>query len=301
MVFNAESRVEGPDFICVGMPKAGTGWLFDQLQYHPDFWMPPVKEFDYLMREVPRLKNVRNRLERSKQPRRAGKDGKSLKWANRRPGDERDTNFLQEASASIGQPMDIGRYIALFRFKGDLLSGDVSPTYVTLKDDVIAQVAQRLPHTKVLLLVRDPVARASSQISMAYRRGKLDETLVQDPDALRAYLAKSKTTSESSFPTQLVARWKRNAPEIGFRVFLFDEIERDADRARRDILSFLGADPEKKSGAFAANHNRKSDAKKLQLADGAKAVLVEHFADEIRACAAMFGGPARDWVSRYGL
>jgi hypothetical protein len=35
---------DGPDFLCVGVPKAGTGWLFDQLNAHPDFWMPPVKE-----------------------------------------------------------------------------------------------------------------------------------------------------------------------------------------------------------------------------------------------------------------
>ena len=40
------SRVAGPDFICVGMPKAGTGWLFDQLRYHPDFCVPePVKRY----------------------------------------------------------------------------------------------------------------------------------------------------------------------------------------------------------------------------------------------------------------
>ena len=34
----------GPDFLCVGAQKGGTRWLYDQLQLHPDFWMPPVKE-----------------------------------------------------------------------------------------------------------------------------------------------------------------------------------------------------------------------------------------------------------------
>ena len=293
--------VEGPDFICIGMPRAGTGWLFDQLQYHPDFWMPPVKEFDYLIREIPRLKNVRNRLKRSTARHRSGRDGKAFKWANRRPGDERDAMFLEEASASAGQPRDLARYVALFRFKGESLSGDVSPTYVTLTDEVIAQVGQQLPHTKVILLVRDPIARAASQLSMAYRRGKLDEGLAHDPEALRSFLANSKTTSERSFPTQLIARWKQNAPDIDFRAFLFDEIERDADSARRDILLFLGADPLKKSGELEPSHNRKSATAKLTLTDGAKAVLVDHFADEVRACAALFGGPAQEWVSRYGL
>src|SRR5690242_8404543 len=37
-----------PDFLCVGAQKAGTSWLYRQLEPHPDFWMPPVKELHYL-------------------------------------------------------------------------------------------------------------------------------------------------------------------------------------------------------------------------------------------------------------
>src|SRR4051794_11487807 len=40
-----------PHFLCIGAQKAGTSWLFVQLQQHPQVWMPPVKElhfFDHL-------------------------------------------------------------------------------------------------------------------------------------------------------------------------------------------------------------------------------------------------------------
>ena len=37
-----------PDFLCVGAQKAGTSWLYRQLEPHPDFWMPPLKELHYL-------------------------------------------------------------------------------------------------------------------------------------------------------------------------------------------------------------------------------------------------------------
>ena len=37
-----------PDFLCVGAQKAGTSWLYRQLELHPDFWMPPMKELHYL-------------------------------------------------------------------------------------------------------------------------------------------------------------------------------------------------------------------------------------------------------------
>ncbi len=41
------------------MQKAGTGWAYDQLQYHPDFWMPPLKEIHYLDRDAPTFGNAR--------------------------------------------------------------------------------------------------------------------------------------------------------------------------------------------------------------------------------------------------
>ena len=37
-----------PDFLCVGAQKGGTSWLYRQLEPHPDFWMPPMKELHYL-------------------------------------------------------------------------------------------------------------------------------------------------------------------------------------------------------------------------------------------------------------
>src|SRR5215472_17512260 len=36
-----------PDFLCVGAHKGGTTWLYQQLDSHPDFWMPPLKELHY--------------------------------------------------------------------------------------------------------------------------------------------------------------------------------------------------------------------------------------------------------------
>jgi len=36
----------GPDVICIGMEKAGTGWLYDQLAHADGAWMPPIKELN---------------------------------------------------------------------------------------------------------------------------------------------------------------------------------------------------------------------------------------------------------------
>src|SRR2546423_4071056 len=63
--FDAAGR---PDFLCIGAQKAGTSWLYHQLNSHPDFWMPPVKELRYFdslskvnRRNSPRCKDERDR------------------------------------------------------------------------------------------------------------------------------------------------------------------------------------------------------------------------------------------------
>jgi hypothetical protein len=296
----AISTVEGPDFICIGMPKAGTGWLFDQLQYHPDFWMPPIKEIHYLNHEYPPLRNAARWLERKERQQGGGpKDGGDP--PRRRPGDNRDIEFLQDASALSKQKRDIGRYAALFKYKNGMLSGDVSPAYSALEDEVIAEIAEALPDTKIALLVRDPVARAWSRVSMFHRDGEFDEGLMDDPKGFRAFLDNSEKIQGRSLPSKIVEAWKRAAPQMQFQHFMFDDIASEPEKARREILVYLGGDPDKKSGAMAANFNRKASASKLDINDKARAVLVDYFRDELKACAAMFGPHAQNWATQYGV
>jgi hypothetical protein len=284
----------GPDFICIGMAKAGTAWLYDQLQFHPDFWMPPVKELHYLNMASPTLKNARRRYRNSQ-------SRGSRTPPRRRPGDDRDTQFLKEASSLGGQPRNLDKYAALFRFKNEALSGDISPGYITLSDEAVTEVASRFPASKIVLLVRDPVARMWSAASMAHREGRFDAALLDDPADFRAFLEASRAIRERSFPSRVVERWNCCAPQVEFRAFLFDEIEHRPDEARKEILLFLGADPRKPSGILSAGHNRKAAAKKLTLTEPIQTVLVEYFRDELSACVGLFGDPAREWMTRYGL
>src|SRR6476620_2147123 len=146
------SRDIGPDFICAGMPKAATGWLFDQLKHHPDFWLPPTKEITYLSRSPTRVKSAEKWLVQLERPEKANR---LRRWANRRPDDTRDLEFLKDMTSRIGQSMDLAIYKSLFRFKENALSGDLSSGYGALAPDVLSQLQTHLPHTKIILLVRD--------------------------------------------------------------------------------------------------------------------------------------------------
>ncbi len=143
-----------PDFLCVGAQKGGTSWLFQQLNSHPDFWMPPLKEVNYF-----------DAMTRSRHPDRAARSHLRLR-------DDRDRRFLKAMESLCSQHhIDLDRYAQLFAAKGPLLSGDISPAYCIVPEEIIAQIAKRFPELKVVFIARDPVERAWSDLSMAIRTG----------------------------------------------------------------------------------------------------------------------------------
>lgn len=296
--FGIMTASEGPDFICVGMPRAGTGWLYDQLKHHPDFWLPPVKELDYLYPRKPPLLNVRRAHERGKtRPRRERRKSgpRRTNW------EDRDFAFLDDAVVLAKQKRDIARYAALFRHKGAQKSGDITPRYSLLTPDVIAEIAEKLPYLKVIYLIRDPVARAWSHINLFHINEIFDTALLEDAGAFASFVDDHPWLLPHSRATQTLENWKAAAPSIPFRHFLFDDIAREPERTRREILEFLDADPGKASAHLPAGFNRKSGNAALAMPDAIRDVLRDRLAGEVRACAALLGGAAGNWPALYGL
>src|SRR5207253_633787 len=115
-----------PDFLCIGAQKAGTSWLYRQLTEHPDFWMPPVKELHYfnLLGRVPSVGSARAR-------------------------DDRDRRFLEAIKRlSARSHLDLEDYAGLFAVKGELLSGDITPAYSMLNDEVIERIVSHFPNLR---------------------------------------------------------------------------------------------------------------------------------------------------------
>lgn len=104
-----------------------------------------------------------------------------------------------------------------------------------------------------------------------------------------------------SHPSKIVARWKRYVHPDRFRIYFFDDLERNPTELRRSILHFLGSDPEKPSGRLKADYNSEARSEKLRLTDKVRGHVAKFFQDELQACAAELRGPARNWPARYGF
>src|SRR6266705_6034784 len=267
-----------PDFLCVGAQKAGTSWLYRQCEPHGDFWMPPLKELHYF--------NKLTKTKRANPP---------------RCRDERDVCFLESVSRLSARPyIDMENYARLFAHKGSRLSGDITPTYSMLNDEIIELIVSYFPNLKVIFLARDPVERAWSQLSMGVRLGRISPFDATDIDEVIRNLLNPGVLLRSH-PSKIVARWKRYVRAELFRVCFFDDLERNPAELRRSIVKFLGADPEKPSGRLKADHNSDASGNKLRLTTKVRSRIAQFFEQELKACAVELGGPARQWPARYGF
>lgn len=290
----------GPDFLCIGLQKAGTYWLYDQLEQHPEFWMPPLKELRYFNGFATNTAEFKFLLEHGRRPVRAQNDDPQAEKCFR-PLDERDRAFLERATALLSRETDCDAYSRLFDFKDGLLSGDLSPQYSAIDASLIEKIIAKFPELRVVLLVRDPIERFWSALSMKMRnRPTVAPKSADDWDDVLRF-ASDRGVRALSFPSKIAARWRRFVAPERFAFYFFDDICGQPVATRRSILSFLGADPEKPSGGLSPGFDRKRGQRKQPVSDAIRERLIEHFADELRACARTFGGPALDWPARYGL
>jgi hypothetical protein len=272
------TRSPGPDFLCIGAHKAGSTWLYQQLDSHPDFWMPPVKELHYF--------DQLSRVQRAARP---------------RCTDERDLRFLERLRSLSAEPgIDLENYGRLFEPKASLRSGDISPNYSTLSNKVIRQVVGYFQNLKVLFLARDPVERVWSHLSMEVHYRQIEPFDVTNIDEVNRNLLRRGMLLRS-YPSAVVARWKRYVHPEQFRVYFFDDLQSNPAELRRSILCFLGADPDKPSSRLTANHNSWTRMEKLPLTNKVRSHVAKFFKNELKTCAARLGGPARDWPARYGF
>ncbi len=300
----------GPDFICIGMQKAGTGWLYDQLCAHQQVTMPPIKEIHFFDRGF-HFQKTRIRFREAIN--RAINEGHqavpadlhffktALLQGQAFQRERRSTRLVRERdSARPGQSLtylhlnkaDMDWYCSLFNGPGVAFSGDITPGYGTLPDDLIQQIFETLPMLKIILLVRHPVDRLWSQILMMHRSGRLDKKSLSNPD-LVADLLEQPMIKARSFPCDIAERWRKHFSQEQIGIFAFDKLKSDPEGLREDILTFLELDPDLIT--VDPTINRKASRKKLSMTTAVRDRLSMELSAEIAKSRYMLGSVASTW------
>jgi Sulfotransferase family len=276
-----------PNFICFGMQKAGTRWLFDQMNGRKDVWMPPIKEINFFYGKP--LKPVNRRIVEIRMG--------SMPIVSRPNDPERSNAFLEHFSIYDPKNSNIDWYRKLFSKYDERVSGDISPGYAVLSPDNIKTMEGTFPKVKYIFLIRNPVDRFWSSICMSIRKGKIAHGAVADWRQLQA-TKKFRFLETQSMPSKIWNKWSAIVPAERIRYWFFDDIVNKPELVIDEICEYL--EIEKGSGALPANYNRKKKQQKIPMPPEFRLKLCELFREEIERCVQMFGGPAAAWRERAG-
>lgn len=154
-----------PDLVCIGAQKAGTTWLHEVLSERPDVWVPPFKELHFFDSKF----NDESKNWTDWHVKRGVQDAKSRHLENSRYP---DTEYLNYLESIIEAPMFNGTWYKKIFARAPFHSAclDVTPAYSCIPEEGVRFVARFLREAKFIYLIRSPLERALSQLTMDIAR-----------------------------------------------------------------------------------------------------------------------------------
>ena len=205
-----------PNFLIFGVQKAGTTSIYNYLREHPQVYMSPWKETEFM---------------------------------GRKPLSDKEYAALSDEQKKTrggrNQILRIEDYRALFDGVTDEIAiGEASPNYLFLHEQAVPQIQKHVPDAKLIAVLRNPVERAYSDYLMHVR----DVVGNQKPLAEQV-----RTSGDSSF-TLLKGKYSEGLKHFldtfgaeQVKVVLYDELKEDSDRFMQTLYSFIGVDPDFKA------------------------------------------------------
>lgn len=258
----------GPGFVCIGAQKGGTTWLYENLNKHPEVWMPPIKEIHFFNRLCVNEKLLGNwTVPHSCSVRRYIKTLAKFKM-----NDFRWMRHYFEFS------MQGNNYLGLFnkKYTGKCVSGDITPAYSTLEERGVSFASKVLDRdVPVIFILRNPIYRSWSVLKMVlrYQNRKVEDI---SPEDLLRMLQQPNITLGSEY-TKTITLWKKHFSN--FHVLTYDEL----CEAPRDLLTkvskIIGISDNWDEEVI--NKRVWADNKKIPMSPAVLKVLTEQYTDEI--------------------
>jgi Sulfotransferase family len=220
-----------PNFFIVGAPKAGTTSLYNYLDQHEQVYMSPLKEPNYFASEL-RLEN----FVAEARPRMA-REMRSLQQYLR--GDLREKRFG-------GLVSNWDDYLRLFKNVSDEIAiGEATPCYLWSRT-AARNIAERIPHAKIIINLRNPADRAFSQYLHMLTVGSTRRSFRQQIDAnLHAegeQLGPLRPLLEFGHYCEQIERYFKAFPRSQIHMSFYEDLEKDPASLMSSIFSFLGVD-----------------------------------------------------------
>ncbi len=216
-----------PNFFIVGAARCATTSLFEAMSQHRDIYCCPVKEPNYFAFDVTGERGIVE-------------------------GARRQGVLIDRPAGSILAPprvaitTDYSAYLQLFdRWSGQRAVGEASTSY--LPSRVAArELAGRFPEARIVVVLRDPVARAHSEYLMHRQLGgaigTFREAVRPELDEIARGVAGVRGMVLSGLYALQVKRYLAHFRREQVLFLLFDELVRNPRRVLERVFRHLGVD-----------------------------------------------------------
>jgi hypothetical protein len=242
--------------------------------------MPPIKEISYFKGDIFKKGEFRELVERVERS----------DFADFSEADMACLRHLQDMARR--QRMTSSDYLRIFSFKGERLSGDITPNYDTISRGNIGGIRELINDLKVVYLLRHPVDRIESAVAMSINYLGLSPDCLSSVKAMEQVLA-TKPFALRMSPTTIWKNWSLIFPERDLGYWFFDDIRDRPETVRDTIATFLGADG--CTFELPAGFNRKDIEKKWRLEPEVRDYVRSRLDKDIKETRAFFGSRAAEW------
>jgi hypothetical protein len=192
-----------PNFIVIGVAKAGTTSLYRYLDQHPEIYICPEKGTNYFGYE----------------------DARAWTWH-----DEGEPPLLRHFRVRT-----LAEYEAAFAGATDEIAvGEVSPQYFR-SPTAARRIHDLIPHAKLVASLRNPADRAFSGFLMRTRRGEAVK------DAHQELTPEASHVREGFYFTRM-KRYCDLFPRDQMKIYLFEDFKSDPAGIVREVCEFLEVD-----------------------------------------------------------
>lgn len=198
-----------PNFFIVGAPKCGTTSLYEYLKQHPQVFFPKIKEQNFFSTPPP-----------------PGSQLFDLRYC----GSRQEYQRLYQGAE---------KFVAI---------GDASPSYLW-DEDACRRIHKVCPQAKIIIILRDPVARAYSHF-LFYRMNLVEpESSFRKALELEASLQKVTWHERRAYASfglyyEQVRRYLETFGREQVLVLLFDDLASKRKELLAQVARHIGVDPE---------------------------------------------------------
>ena len=192
-----------PNFLIIGVQKSGTTSIYNYLGQHPQVYMSPIKETNFLEKDWEKV-------------------GKEQGIYN--------SNGIDTWE----------KYCQLFAgSKDEIALGEASPNYLFHYRSSVERILKYVPEAKLIAILRNPIERAYSDYLMHIRDEIGEQLSLKTEIELRP---KSSFLLKKGFYYTQLQYYFEHFDKSQLKIYLYDDLKANPVKLMQDLYKFIGVD-----------------------------------------------------------